>query len=474
MFKIDSKIHHWVLCLFLLTTLGCKKFVEISPPTTSILTSNVFASQDAATAAQTAIYTGMEVQPESYNIAVQDGMLADELTSHSTEKSYEEYYTNSMAATDISEPWKDAYNFIYQANAVINGLQNYSGIAAIATQQLTGEAMFIRAFWYFYLTECYGAVPLATTPNYSINALLSRAPQSQVYGQIIADLKSAETLLNSNYVDATDTTIATDRVRPNKSAAAALLARTYLFAGYYDSAEQQASAVINNTTLYQLCPSLDTVFLNISPEAIWQIPPVQPSSNFATPDGRYFILRSAPQSGYDNTTTISPQLLSAFENGDKRMMHWINQYTHGTSNYFFPYKYKAYSVSSGSAVLEYTMVLRLAEQYLIRAEARAQQGNIAGALADLNVIRNRAGLPNYSGSMDQSSILVAILHERQVELFTEWGARWFDLQRTNTINSVMNVVAPQKGGNWNSSYALYPIPLTELMNDPKLTQNPNY
>ncbi len=475
MIKIYKIFQQLFLFIFLLLAFSCKKFVEIPPPTTEILASNVFVNQDAATAAQTAIYTGMATKQESYSIANQNGMLADELTNYSSAVTYKEFYTNSMAAKDITQPWQNAYSFIYQANAVISGLQNYSGISAAATQQLRGEAEFIRAFWNFYLTMSCGAVPLVTSPSYSINESLARTPQNLIYQQIISDLTSAENLLNINYVDVTDTTITADRVRPNKSAAAALLARVYLFAGKYDSAEQAASSVINNASLYQLSLGLDTVFLSISPEAIWQIPPVQPSSNLATTDGRFFILLTAPGSGPNNCSSISQQLLSAFENGDNRMTHWINSIVVGVDTFYYPFKYKLYSVpNTTGSIPEYTMVLRLGEQYLIRAEAYAQLGNLGNAVTDLNTIRNRAGLANYSGSMDQASILTAIWHERQVELFTEWGARWYDLQRTNTINNVMSIVTPLKGGTWNPSWALYPIPLTEILNDPNLIQNPNY
>jgi hypothetical protein len=69
------------------------------------------------------------------------------------------------------------------------------------------------------------------------------------------------------------------------------------------------------------------------------------------------------------------------------------------------------------------MVLRLAEQYLIRAEARAHQGNLTGAKDDLDKIRNRAGLEGIPITNTQA-MLDAIAHERQVELFTEWGHRW--------------------------------------------------
>ena len=97
----------------------------------------------------------------------------------------------------------------------------------------------------------------------------------------------------------------------------------------------------------------------------------------------------------------------------------------GHTNYFFPYKYKLTELSPVDT--EYNMVLRLAEVYLIRAEARAQQGNITGAQADLDTVRARAGLAATTAG-DLPSLLTAILHERQVELVAEWGHRWLDLE----------------------------------------------
>ena len=149
--------------------------------------------------------------------------------------------------------------------------------------------------------------------------------------------------------------------------------------------------------------------------------------------------------------------------------------------YYYPDKYK--SDSFGAPVTEYEMVLRLGEQYLIRAEAEANgaNGGAASAVADLNVIRARAGLPAYSGSMNQDSVLNAIYHERQVELFTEWGHRWFDLKRDSLINSVMgspgNVFQEKYGPNapnWNPNWQWYPIALGQLQADPKLVQNLSY
>jgi len=119
------------------------------------------------------------------------------------------------------------------------------------------------------------------------------------------------------------------------------------------------------------------------------------------------------------------------------------------------------------------MMLRLGEQYLIRSEARSQLNNIPGALADIDSIRSRAGLPILQVS-DKASLLKDIYHERQVELFTEGGHRWFDLKRSNSIDSVMTTTSSQKGSTWSSYKSLYPIPQNEIILDPNLTQNAGY
>jgi len=373
--------------------------------------------------------------------------------------------------------WVNAYNYIYQANAILAGMQGNRFTPSIAGQ-ITGEAEFIRAFWYFYLVNEYGDVPLTTTTAYNVNAQLIRTSKALVYRQIVNDLLDAENLLNVNYVDPTDTTVANDRVRPNQSVAAALLARVYLYMGIYDSAEIQATKVIANPTYTLINPltSQNYVF-NISnnSEAIWQLgTPLPAGLSGATIDGNDYILTSAPLN-----VSLSTSLVNSFEPGDQRKAIWVGSYTTTTTpavTYYFPYKYQENSRSANGNVTEYIMVLRLAEQFLIRSEAEANLGDSTDAISDLNVIRNRAGLANYDATIN-GPLLSAILHERRVELFTEWGHRWFDLIRTGAVGSVMGApgnACQFKGGSWNDNSKLYPIMLSELEDDPNLTQNLGY
>ncbi|GAC1597802.1 MAG: hypothetical protein NVS3B19_20030 [Ginsengibacter sp.] len=309
-------------------------------------------------------------------------------------------------------------------------------------------------------------MPLVTTTDYAINTVAPASSRTKVYSQVIADLTDADSLLNGNYVAAGILTSSIERIRPNKSAAKALLARVYLYNGNWPEAERESTAVINNTNFYSLVPDLNNVFLKNSTEAIWQL---QPQINgYNTFDGFYFvILINAIGSIYP--VAISDTLYQSFENGDKRFSRWIGSYRAGAQTYYYPFKYKK-SPFGDQTMTEYLMVLRLAEQYLIRAEARIQQNNINGSRGDLNIIRNRAGLANTTAS-DKPSLLASIWHEKQVELFTEWGHRWFDLKRTSQVNTIMGNLKP---ATWHAYDTLYPIPQSQILSDPNISQNPGY
>ncbi|MES2329923.1 MAG: RagB/SusD family nutrient uptake outer membrane protein [Bacteroidota bacterium] len=473
--------------LFGLSTLlhpGCKKLVEVAPPTTSINGGNVYNTDATAIAVITAFYAKLGQTTAggftgSGGISFLTGLSADELTLNSGISNITQvsYYRNSLSATAAgSEFWVTLYPYIYKCNDAIEGLNNSTTLTPTVKQQLLGEAKFMRACFYFYLINLYGDVPLVASTDYKINALLSRSATAQVYQQIIADLKEAQASLSANYLDGSLTGISSERERPTKWAATALLARVYLYTGDYFNAETQATTLINNSSFG--LSLLNNAFLKASlgnKEAIWQLQPINTGHN--TEDEWTFKLSNSP-AGLNTThpVYISSLLLNAFELGDNRKANWISSYTTTAipiTTYFYPSKYK--SATLNAAVTEYLMVFRLGEQYLIRAEARAQQNNISGAQSDVNAIRTRAGLTNTTAST-QPALLTAILHERQVELFTEFGHRWLDLKRTNNINAVMTVVTSQKanGAAWQSYQQLYPISLDEIQKDPNLVQNPGY
>jgi hypothetical protein len=467
-----------LIALLIFVPLGCKKFVDVSGPDTSVSQTNVYSSDATAAAVLTGIYAGMS-NNQLYGGGITSmsffpGLSSDELVLYSGlgNATYTGYYTNALTNVNVGSGdfWSNIYPIIYVANAAIDGLTNNSDLTPAVQQQLLGEAKFVRAFCYFYLINLYGDVPLVTSTNYTVNTTLSRAPKVQAWQQVISDLKDAQSLLSTNYLDPTLENITNQRVRPTSWAATALLARTYLYTDSFANAAVQATNVINNSAEFSL-DTLNGVFLENSTEAIWQLQPVEAGWN--TQDAQVFIIPSTGP-GANWPVYLSANLLNGFEVGDQRRSDWVDSVIANGVTYYYPYKYK--SATYDTQVTEYEMMLRLGEQYLIRAEAEAELGQTVAAANDLNTIRNRAGL-NSTTATSQQDLLTAILHERQVELFTEWGHRWLDLIRTGNANSVMGLpgnACGEKGGAWSPNWQLYPISLYELQHDPNLIQNVGY
>jgi hypothetical protein len=468
----------------IISMFSCKRFVVANPPANNINSANVFASDATAIAAITSLYINMSsgTSPGSFasgrsSLSYLLGLASDELTLYSgvSNTIYNWYYTNALSNVNTgSDFWKYFYSTLFTINSSLDGISKSTGLSPTIKLQLEGEAKFMRALCYFYLVNLYGDVPLVIGADYTINDVLPRTPKIQIWQQIKNDLLDAKNELSPNYLDATLMKTTTERVRPSQWAAIALLARVYLYMGDWANAEIEASSLINNTSLFKLS-TVDSSFLKSSlgnNEAIWQLQPVT-SSPTNTQDGYVFILSSTGPNT-TNSVYLNNNLVNSFEAGDLRKISWTSYVKVGSNTYYFPNKYKVNILNA--PVREYSMVFRLGEQYLIRAEARAQQGNISGAQSDLNIIRVRAGLSNTT-SIDQTSLLSAILRERRMELFTEWGHRWLDLKRLSMIDAVMGNpggACTAKGGTWNTNSQWFPIPLTELQHDPNLVQNSGY
>lgn len=470
-----------LIMLALITATGCKKFVEVPDPITNTTYSNVYTDDASAISVTTGMFAnlsnGSAGSPQLLSLSVYGGLSADEfsLMNNPSNRGYVNYYRNmsDSRGTEIyTDFWTNSYQLLYVANSVIGALDNSSAITPAVRKQLMGEAKFMRAFCYFYLVNLYGDVPLITGIDHNVNITIPRTPKAQVYQLIVDDLKEAKGLLSENYLDGKLLPYNVgmeEKVRPTKWAASALLARTYLYLKDWQNAITESSLVINHSA-FQLS-TLANVFLKNSTEAIWQLQSVAIGRN--TIWGPAFILTAAPDQ--NKPITLSTSLKSSFETDDARLTDWVgerNVTTGGvTTTFYFPYKYKVYTYNS--PVTEYEMVLRLGEQYLIRAEAEAELENTTDAAEDLYQIRDRAGLGKITGN--KATLLTAIEKERRVELFSEWGHRWLDLKRTGRIDAVMSVATPLKGGGtWDTRHQLYEISAYELLNNRSLTPNPGY
>ena len=480
---VKMKIFECLRLLILISIVAsfscCSKFVEVDAPYTSINKNNVFNLDATATATVTNIYgslSSLNQLPSKVSVSslyLYGGLSADELTLFDqSQTNYGVFYSNSQNSNTDNGFWTTCYSLVFSTNASIEGISLSQSLTKSVQQQLLGEAKFIRAFIYFYLVNIFGNVPLALTTDPYVNEILGREDTGKVYTQIIGDLSDAEDLLSEDFRSGDVTKSTSQRVRPSKWAAKALLSRVYLYHKDYSLAEQLATEVINQSSLFQL-DSLDNVFLISSNESIWQL---QNINNYwgNTGEGNLFILPSGGPTTSGFPVYLSHHVVESFEDGDQRKTHWTDTVMDNSSNvYYYANKYKSGMMTPSEQSTEYETVFRLAEQYLIRAEARVQLNRLAEGEADLNIIRKRAGLGSLTGGT-KDSLLEAILHERQVEFFTEWGHRWLDLKRMGKINDVMGSVTSEKGGKWNANWAYWPIPQSDLIKDHNLVQNSGY
>jgi hypothetical protein len=481
-----------VLCILFIISLfmSCTKLVEVNAPVTSVNAENVYTNDATATAVLTGIYSLMSQGTGGFTglngLSLRCGLSADEFTlfSNVTTPRLLAYYQNNLAAITGfgTEFWASWYTSIYYCNSALEGLARSQSISKDVKKQLNGEAKFMRAFFYYYLVNVYGDVPIVLSTDYTVNSLVSKKTKDLVLQQIIADLRDAEELLSEQFLDGSLQPYVgmSERLRPSKWAAKALLARVYLYKKDYANAEIKSSEIINEPQFS--LSNLDDVFLNAglgSREAIWQLQPVNAGWN--TEEARVFVI-NGPR-GNSRPVQLSKSLLDAFEVGDARRSNWVRDTVINGATIKYVFKYK--NAKLDDPVTEYLMVFRLAEQYLIRSEARVFQGNLQGGVQDINTLRSRARaeptvsvpdpLPALNAAvLTQPDILNKIMLERRIELFSEWGNRWFDMKRMGTIDAVMAIATPIKGGSWESFKQLYPLPSSEMERNKNMVQNNGY
>jgi len=436
--------------LFSLT--ACKKLVEIPSPKNQLTTGKVFADSSSATAALVNVYSLFNRTIDiNYNIAL--SCYTDELQYTGPTQGTIQYFQGLVPPSNVMNLnfWSNSYFAIYSCNDIITQTNSSTELSVKLKKQYQGEAKFLRAFAYLDLVNTYGSVPLILSTAVNVSSGAARSDSAAVYNQIVQDLTDSKNTLSTQYPGE-------GRVRVNQYAADALLARVYLWQKNWKNAASSADTVISSG-LYSPLPNTLSAFKANSQETILafytQFGYIANAPNLIPSSG-------APQYFYTR------QQLNAFEAGDYRKTDWILTTQLDTSTFYSPYKYR--NISTNTTDPEYLIALRAGEQYLIRAEANAHLNNFSQAVNDLNIIRNRAGLGNYSGTMDQNAILMAILHERQVELFTEWGNRYNDLKRTGVLNTVNQAIKPA----WKSTSVLLPIPQSDINADPNLKQNPGY
>ncbi|UGU18104.1 RagB/SusD family nutrient uptake outer membrane protein [Sinomicrobium kalidii] len=432
---------------------SCEEMIKIPEPSTEVTANRIFSDSTLALQATLNLYASLGTFETNFISRV--ALYTGEVTSTSTSSLYADFINNNLQTDNsyVLNVWRALYNVIYQANAALEGLSTASAFSDQLRNRLIGESRFIRAYCYFYLVNIFGDVPLILDTSVDQTAIAPREKSGTIYTQITDDLEQAIELL-SVYPDE-------EKTRADKMAANALLSRVFLYLEDWEQALFYATEVINSEYLDEL-PPLEDVFIKNGDEAILQL---------WRESGYSHLSAMVPPSSESSVPTIllPPQFIDSFDEGDMRKNLWTGTRAIDENIYAYPAKYKLRGTTTGNSA-EYTMLLRLAEQYLIRAEANIRLNNYDAATGDLNVIRNRAGLPDIVLTGDQLQGMNQVAIERERELFTENGLHFFDLKRWQTINEVM----PKRKPNWQEFMALYPIPRTERDKNPLLTQNFGY
>jgi hypothetical protein len=377
-------------------------------------------------------------------------------------------YVTSPGNLENRNLWARAYATINHANNIIADVPNLEETPQEVKDQILGEAYFIRGLAYFDLTRTFGGVsgvygtmgvPLVTEPSRLVdeNSFPSRASIEESYAQVAADLQQAQSLLSGF----------TTPNRASEAAAIALQARLNLYTQNFEQAETFATQVLQDYD-FQLIENFADIFINENTaEAIFELA-------FNTTDGndiRFWYFPSSAGGRGDIALHESYAELVMGRSDDER-----GDLIAFDSNVGVFYTTKYQKAGDDDNI----QILRLAEIYLTRAEARVRKSspNLDGALSDLNMIRNRAGLADTTGAGVDSpeEILGAIEFERGIE-FIEEGHRWFNLIRTGRALEILSGVDRLNSDPvslTNAGRLVFPIPSRDIDSNENLVQNDAY
>ncbi|MBL7814321.1 MAG: RagB/SusD family nutrient uptake outer membrane protein [Saprospiraceae bacterium] len=483
----------FALPLLLLIVSSCKdSFFEVAPRG-QLTAESFFKTEEHALLATNAVYNilrNWEIHVFSY-IGCTD-ILSDDADkgSEPNDATFLLEMDNLLFDAGNLAPktlWDGYYRAIFRANIAIERIPEIKMNAALQ-QRLIAEATFLRAYFYFNLVRWFGDVPLVTKQLTQDEFKQSRAKTSDVYAQIIKDLKAAIDVLPEKSKYAPE-----DLGRATKGAAKGLLAKVYLTQKDYTNAEKYALEVINSNE-YALFPDYTRIFTTEgenSSESVFEVGATVTTERYdgGSQYNEVQGVRGEPNLGW-GFNRPSDSFILEFEPGDPRRDATV--------------LYEGEVLPDGSAIVQKNprifnsrfnqkawvpthpggngngpgniRLMRYADVLLIAAEAANENGKTAVALGYLNQVRKRARgananiLPDVTET-DKVKLREKIWHERRVELGLE-QQRWFDLVRTGQAEAALT----KHGKSFTKNkHELLPIPQAEIdLSAGTLVQNPGY
>ncbi|MDB9827474.1 RagB/SusD family nutrient uptake outer membrane protein [Flavobacteriaceae bacterium] len=506
-FKIKGINRILSISLLFLVNLGCSDFLD-EENQSSLNPDSFYKSNVHAESALNGVYASTRFIGGYAGGNSSNWHLLEAVTGQSKNNSSSNQDLNSLSSLSydsniahVKNIWAGTYKLVANANMVIEKVPGIY-MPENRKKQILGEAYFLRAWAYFNAVRIWGDIPLITSPvgTGSEDFYAARTSQSEVYNQIVSDLKFSE----SSGLPFTDQT-----GRVSMAAVKSLLAKVYItMAGnplnkteYYVDAATKAKEVIDGSGA-DLFDTYGEIHEESNENKVEHIFGIQYAPNVESNPMAYSFLPpvNITKGGATGWQTNVPEsnFYNSFEDGDLRKVNrkgwFFTDYFLGGSGALTdlggPYVYKHFNVANyGSDVVEGKgtgdflnfSIIRFAEVLLIFAEASNEiSGPNADSLNAVKRIRDRAGLTMPS-SLSKESFQKLIWKERWHELCYE-QITWFDMVRlrkvfdsnTGDFNNFVGHTNLDSNQSLQEKHLLFPIPALELVNNPNLTQNPGY
>ncbi len=387
-----------------------------------------------------------------------------------------ETFSYTPRTEELNSYWKLQFKGITQCNLVLDNIVKVN-MSEGSKNQIIGEALFLRSYYYFLLTQVFGDVPLYLKVTPPDQLKIKKISKTDIYKQISSDCDKAANLLPLSYNGS-------NTGRATKGAALALAAKVSLYVNDYNKVLEYTSKIKALNT-YKLVKDYRENFMKLSQnntESVWEIQ----HTNLELGVGNFINQwwASIKFLGY-GFAEVTPLYVSVFEPNDPRLKFTVAM----NNNPYFGLIYKNSFSSTTYSPRKFLQpnseltqkadgdinypAIRYAEVLLWEAEALIELGRMQEALAPLETVRARAraqtavsgALPAIT-STNQVTLRQAVRRERQTELGFELH-RFFDLVR-------WGIAAESLPGFQKGKHEVFPIPQTEIDLNPSLLQNPNY
>ncbi len=413
------------------------------------------------------------LQPNTYygaRMMIAPEIMADNVRLTNTNSN--RYFNERVNAPSahMQQFWAN-YAAINEANFIIQGIGG-SNTTEAEKASIKAEALFLRALLYFDMARVFCYEPTKVVGDANLGMILRTEPTDDVTK---ADFKSRSTiqetyqLIEKDLKEAIALFPATgNRLRANKAAANALLARVYLYWEKYADAITYATAALdapNGATFVTGENDVSAFTSAPNPESLFEINYVQATESLGVNESMHSLTTNLTTGNWADVVPTN-ELLGLYEANDIRRTQAMFSGTKGGESVVFSRKFPG----ARGPFTDNIPVIRLSEVLLIRAEAYAATGKEDLALADLNRIRTRAGATAVAATVKGADLIDAIMKERRLELYLE-GHRFFDLKRRGqTITKAsLSAVVP-----YDDFRILAPLPVAQVQLNKNLKQNRGY